>query len=84
MARKSNTKQQKTFTTQQSLNSEIKAICDIMRRSNCAGAMQYVPELTWLLFLRILDLREKEEQETAEVLGNDFTPSLKSPYRWSD
>jgi type I restriction enzyme M protein len=46
--------------------------------------MQYVPELTWLLFLRILDLREKEEQETAEVLGNDFTPSLKSPYRWSD
>jgi type I restriction enzyme M protein len=84
MARKSNTKQQKTFTTQQSLNNEIKAICDIMRRSNCAGAMQYVPELTWLLFLRILDLREKEEQETAEVLGNDFTPSLKSPYRWSD
>jgi type I restriction enzyme M protein len=84
MARKSNIRQQKTFTTQQSLNSEIKAICDIMRRSNCAGAMQYVPELTWLLFLRILDLREKEEEETAEVLGNDFTPSLKSPYRWSD
>jgi type I restriction enzyme M protein len=31
-----------------SLKGEIKAICDIMRRSNCAGAMQYVPELTWL------------------------------------
>ncbi|GMO25615.1 MAG: N-6 DNA methylase [Termitinemataceae bacterium] len=77
-------KQQKTFTTPQSLNAEIKAICDIMRRSNCAGAMQYVPELTWLLFLRILDLREIEEQETAEVLGNTFIPSLKSPYRWSD
>ena len=29
-----------------------------MRRSNCAGALQYVPELTWILFLRILDERE--------------------------
>jgi type I restriction enzyme M protein len=84
MKRKIVAKCQKKFTTPQSLNNEIKAICDIMRRSNCAGAMQYVPELTWLLFLRILDLREKEEQETADVLGNNFTPSLKSPYRWSD
>ena len=43
------------FATQQSLDSYIKGICDIMRRSNCAGALQYVPELTWILFLRILD-----------------------------
>ena len=83
MPRKAN-KPAKTYTTQQSLNSEIKAICDIMRRSNCAGAMQYVPELTWLLFLRILDIKEKTEQESAEVLGTDFTPSIKSPYCWSD
>ena len=69
---------------QTSLKSEIKAICDIMRRSNCAGAMQYVPELTWLLFLRILDVREAHEAETAAVLGNTFTPSLTAPYRWSD
>jgi len=69
---------------QTSLKSEIKAICDIMRRSNCAGAMQYVPELTWLLFLRILDLREENEAETASALGNDFMPSLAAPYRWSD
>jgi len=74
----------KVFSTQQSLNSEIKAICDIMRRSNCAGAMQYVPELTWLLFLRILDVREQHEAETAEIIGNEFNPSLSSPYRWRD
>ncbi|MCL2153287.1 MAG: type I restriction-modification system subunit M [Oscillospiraceae bacterium] len=67
-----------------SLKSEIKAICDIMRRSNCAGAMQYVPELTWLLFLRILDVREAHEASIAAVLGNTFTPSLTAPYRWSD
>ena len=69
---------------QTSLKSEIKAICDIMRRSNCAGAMQYVPELTWLLFLRILDVREENEAETAAVLGNTFMTSLTAPYRWRD
>lgn len=50
----------------QSVNSAVKAICDIMRRSNCAGALQYVPELTWILFLRILDERETREAEQAE------------------
>jgi type I restriction enzyme M protein len=31
----------------QSLSSFVKAICDVMRRSNCASALQqYVPELT--------------------------------------
>ncbi len=37
----------KKLNSQQLVNSAIKSICDIMRRSNCAGAMQYVPELTW-------------------------------------
>ena len=73
-----------TAPNQTSLKSEIKAICDIMRRSNCAGAMQYVPELTWLLFLRILDIREKQEAETASVLGYTFISSLSEPYRWND
>jgi type I restriction enzyme M protein len=55
-----------------------------MRRSNCAGAMQYVPELTWLLFLRILDANEKNEENESKVLGIDFNHSLKIPYRWTD
>lgn len=33
------------LTSPQSVNAAVKAICDIMRRSNCAGALQYVPEL---------------------------------------
>lgn len=70
------------LTSPQSVNAAVKAICDIMRRSNCAGALQYVPELTWILFLRILDERETREAEEAEAVGADCTPSLEAPYRW--
>src|SRR6266542_6338117 len=74
----------KKHASPQSLNAAVKAICDIMRRSNCAGALQYVPELTWILFLRILDEREEQEGEHAEALGVEFRTSLESPYRWRD
>ena len=71
-------------TTRQALNAIIKSACDILRRSNCAGALQYVPELTWMLFLRILDEREEQEQFESEAVGREFTSSLMTPYRWRD
>lgn len=72
------------ITTPHSLNAYVKSICDIMRRSNCAGALQYVPELTWMLFLRILDEKETREAETARAVSAEFRPSLDHPYRWCD
>ena len=77
-------KNYRKITTPQSLNAYAKSICDIMRRSNCAGALQYVPELTWMLFLRILDEKEVREAETAQAVGVEFQPSLGYPYRWRD
>src|SRR5437660_11205086 len=70
--------------SQQSVDQAIWSICDIMRRGNCASALQYVPELTWILFLRILDEKEEREQQEAEALGIPFRPSLEAPYRWRD
>ena len=67
-----------------SVDAAINAICDKLRRSNCAGAMQYVPELTWILFLRILDARETQEAAENAALGVPFAPSLDYPYRWQD
>jgi len=55
-----------------------------MRRSGRAGALQYVPELTWMLFLRILDEKEQREEEQARAVGVSFSPSLEYPYRWQD
>ena len=65
----------KRHASPQSLNAAVKSICDIMRRSNCAGALQYVPELTWILFLRILD--EHEARGTPEQLDK-LEAALKS------
>lgn len=55
-----------------------------MRRANYAGALQYVPEISWILFLRILDEREELEAEEADAVGVAFDPSLPEPYRWRD
>jgi type I restriction enzyme M protein len=77
-------KSPKSIASTQSLSSFVKSICDVMRRSNCASALQYVPELTWILFLRILDAQEARAREEAEVLGANFSPALQSPYRWQD
>lgn len=84
MARQKKTKHPKALTSLKSLNSFVKSICDVMRRSNCASALQYVPELTWILFLRILDQHEDAEQEAAEMVGHHFAPALEAPFRWRD
>ncbi|WP_310568154.1 N-6 DNA methylase [Hydrogenophaga sp.] len=74
----------KAIASTQSLSSFVKSVCDVMRRSNCASALQYVPELTWILFLRILDAQEARDQEQAEVVGANFVPALRMPFRWQD
>jgi len=71
-------------TTRAGLDSAIWSVCDILRRCNCAGALQYVPELTWILFLRILDETEEVEATNAKAVGADFRPSLERAYRWRD
>jgi len=85
MARPKKAKKPKAISSTQSLGAFVKGICDIMRRSNCASALQYVPELTWILFLRLLDAQETRDREEAEALGRtDFEAALREPYRWQD
>lgn len=63
-------------------DAKIKGVCDVLRRSNCAGALQYVPELSWLLFLRFLDEREMSEGRDAKILEIPFKPSLNGRHQW--
>ena len=78
------TSERPTFKTQQSVDAAVWSVCDILRRSNCASATQYVPEVTWILFLRILDQRERLDAEAAAAVGERYTESLEAPYRWRD
>ena len=74
----------KRHTTQRSVDAAIWSICDIMRRGNVASALQYVPELTWILFLRILDETEDREEQENDAVGASYSSSLRNPYRWKD
>ena len=72
-------KAHKSIASTQSLSAFVKSICDVMRRSNCASALQYVPELTWILFLRILDAQEARAREEAEAVGREFFARAAQP-----
>lgn len=63
----------------QALNQAVWQICDVPRNAGVGSALRYVPELTWILFLRVLDEQEAVEAEEAETLGLSFTPSLAAP-----
>jgi len=67
------------LATPASVNAAIKQIADVTRRANYAGALQDVPELSWILFLRILDEREEIEAEEAAALGWSSCPALRRP-----
>ena len=72
------------LATPSSVNAAIKQVADVMRRANYAGALQYVPEMSWILFLRILDEREELEADEADAVGVSFQQSVAAPYRWRD
>ena len=55
-----------------SASGAVKALCDILRRAGCADALQAVPELTWIFFLRVLDEREARDADEAAARGLPF------------
>jgi type I restriction enzyme M protein len=73
-----------TVSSPSRLDAHIKRICNVLRRSNCQGALQYIPELTWLLFLRFFDEREGRETLLADAQGIRFDEAIGPPYRWRD
>jgi hypothetical protein len=42
-----------------SLSLNIKSICDILRRDDGVGVKFYILELSWIMFLKIYEDREK-------------------------
>ncbi len=75
----------KTVTTAQKLGSVIKSARDIMRKDKgLNGELDRLPQLTWIMFLKLLDDVEKLREDEAELAGNTYKPTIKAPYRWRD
>jgi type I restriction enzyme M protein len=63
--------------------SDIKKVCDILRRDDGVGAKNYVEQLSWLLFLRIFENVEGELKELAEAEGKKYQAIIDQEYQWS-
>ncbi len=81
-------KQDKPVTTAQRLGSKIKSARDIMRKDKgLNGELDRLPQLTWILFLKLLDDSEQLREYDANVdleRTEPFKPAIEYPYRWRD
>lgn len=72
-------------TTAQQLGSLIKSARDIMRKDKgLNGDLDRLPLLTWVMFLKFLDDREKLEETRADIGGKKYKSAVDAPYRWRD
>ncbi|WP_198018150.1 type I restriction-modification system subunit M N-terminal domain-containing protein [Hippea jasoniae] len=70
---------------EQIVKSEIKTICDIMRRDDGTNAtVDYMEQLSWLLFLRIFEDVENQQKELAILEGEEYKPIIDKKFRWSN
>ena len=62
----------------------FKAIDNLLWKpgSGCSGALDYMEQSSWLLFLRYLDAREDERRMEAELSGRPYEPILPEALRW--
>lgn len=73
------------LTTAQRLGSLVKSARDIMRKDKgLNGDLDRLPMLTWVMFLKFLDDKEKIEEERAKLKRQKFRPVIEAPYRWRD
>ncbi len=64
---------------------EIKAACDILRRDDGTNAtVDYMEQLSWMLFLKIFESVEKESEEIAMLEGRKYIPIIEKKFRWSN
>ena len=87
MAKRTTSSNNKSQTTAQRLGSVIKSARDIMRKDKgLNGELDRLPQLTWILFLKLLDDVERIREEEAVLAGTieKYKPTIESPYRWRD
>ena len=65
------------------LSSTIKSIQDIMRKDDGVdGDAQRLGQLTWMLFLKVFDQREREWEDDAKDQGKSYASPFPEEFRW--
>jgi len=62
---------------------DIKRACDILRMDDGVGAGNYIEQLSWLLFLKVLENIEFELRELDKTEGKEYKDIIDSDYKWS-
>jgi len=63
--------------------SDIKRVCDILRKDDGVGAKDYIEQFSWLLFLRVFEGVESQLKDLEEAEGKIYKPVIKKEYQWS-
>ena len=63
----------------------FKNIYDVLRKeAGCATELDYIEQISWLLFLKYLDDLEREREAAARLDGKRYADILDKPYRWDE
>jgi len=66
------------------LASKIWNACDIMRRDDgTTGILEYTEQLSWMIFLKVLEDVEKRFEDEAKFASRAYRPIIDPEYRWS-
>ena len=85
MPKRTTKQNDKSVTTAQKLSAVVKSARDIMRTDKgLNGELDRLPQLTWIMFLKLLDDSEKLLEADAVLDKIEYKPTIKLPYRWRD
>lgn len=67
------------------LANDVWNACNIMRRDGgTSGVLEYMEQLSWLIFLKVFEDVEKRFEDEAKFAGLDYQPIVEPNYRWSN
>ena len=70
--------------TRETLNSQFWKACKILRQDdNTNSLLDYVEQISWLLFLKCFEELEEKQRAEAEFEGREYQPVLAAKYQWS-
>jgi len=70
--------------TRKDLANEIWRACDIMRRDDgTTGVLEYMEQLSWMLFLKAFEAIDERYEAEALVEGKRYERIIEDGYRWS-